>query len=186
MTDEQKLQETDAKVKDLEKKLAQAPTPEAVYSFSTTALSKDGLSGTWTIRARHGEDGKGFYHRVENFIEYAVKNGWSVPSKIQLPAQPQANTQSTNAVSAPKATDEVETFNAQTLSATTADGKAYWKIKGGKYSKYGLTIWKEALEDAGFKFDELDPMKTYDVGAFTAHVWKDESGKATKIFKLTK
>lgn len=196
MAEEQKpsemtLDDAKAMIKDLEKKLAQVPTPEAVYSFSTVALSKDGLSATWTIRARHGEDGKSFYHRVDHFVQYAIGNGWNVPSKIvaqqtQLPTQPQANTPPTKSVDAPKAGDEVETFKAQSMSATVNAGKTYWKVIGGKYSKYGLTIWKEALEEAGFAFDKLDPMTTYDLSAFTAHVWKDETGKATKVFKLTK
>ena len=60
--------------------------PEAVYSFSTTALNKDGMGATWTIRARVGEEGKQFFHRADNFLQYAIQHGWTLPQRAPAPA----------------------------------------------------------------------------------------------------
>jgi hypothetical protein len=35
------------------------------------------------------------------------------------------------------------TFQASQLVATVNDSKTYWKVKGGKFTKYGVTIWPD-------------------------------------------
>jgi len=79
---------------------------------------------------------------------------------------------------------ETLTFPAQTLVATVNKGKAYWKVQGGKFTKFGVTIWPETLKSAGFSKDKLDPMKTYDLTGFTATYVTKDDGKPEKVISL--
>ena len=179
-------QEREKHIKELEKMLDQA-SPEAIYSFSTIALSKDGMGATWTVRGRCGENAASFYARVDSVLQSLLKHGWATASKPEMKqaALPPTKTESAPAATV-QSTEPPETFKAQSLVATMNEGKIYWKVKGGRYGKFGVTIWGETLAEAGFDVAQLDASKVYDVSAFTAHVWKNEEGKPTKIFKLTK
>ena len=79
---------------------------------------------------------------------------------------------------------EYDEFDADILEASTNKGKTYWKVKGGRWSKFGVTIWPEAIKDAGFT-DDLDPAKEYDLRGYTATALM-EDGKPKKIVKLAK
>ncbi|OGC90209.1 MAG: hypothetical protein A2W25_15505 [candidate division Zixibacteria bacterium RBG_16_53_22] len=204
MADPQDLTLDDAKalLQDLEKKLGEKNkeiagltkqldehAPEAIYSIS---IGADGRPQA-TIRARPGEPLERFWFRFDTFREQCAARGIGV--KAPEPPKPQAAPVTsalppTKTEGAPAATvqstEPPETFKAQSLVATMNEGKTYWKIKGGRYGKFGVTIWGETLAEAGFDVAQLDASKVYDVSAFTAHVWKNEEGKPTKIFKLTK
>lgn len=78
------------------------------------------------------------------------------------------------------------TFTAKTLTATVNDGKAYWKVKGGRFSKYGVSIWPEVLKAAGFDPDSLNVMDTYDVSGYTAYYMLNEEEKPQKVTRLAK
>ena len=58
-------------------------------------------------------------------------------------------------------------FEATELVGSMSKGKTYWKVKGGKYSKYGVTVWPEVLETV-FKLDDLDPATVYNMTGYTA------------------
>lgn len=88
------------------------------------------------------------------------------------------------AQAAPASNEVLESFAAESLVGSMADGKLYWKVKGGKYSKYGVTIWPEALGSAGFDVERLDPRNVYDLTGKTAVVLIKD-GKANKITRLT-
>ena len=60
-------------------------------------------------------------------------------------------------------------FEAESLVGMTSQGKTYWKVKGGKFSKFGVTIWPETLKAAGFDVKGLNPAQTYDLTGFTAY-----------------
>jgi len=91
-------------------------------------------------------------------------------------------------VSAPAAPSEldtaVHTFAAETMTATVDDGKVYWKVKGGQFQKFGVSIWPEALEAAGFDPEALNPMKPVDLTGWTAHYSTKENGQPKKVIKL--
>ena len=71
------------------------------------------------------------------------------------------------------------------LVVTMAGGKTYWKVKGGQFTKFGVTVWPEVLKDAGLATD-LDPMQVYSLQGYKAfYVTKDE-GKPDKVVKLEK
>lgn len=163
--------------------------PEAVYSFSTNALSRDGLPGTWTVRARVGENGASFYARTDNFLQSIIKHGWMVPQRP--PQSAPANTAPAPTNGAPVAPPQAgatangsESFPCKILAATVESGKAYWKIKGGRFEKFGVTVYPEVLTAAGFA--TLDPLRQYDLTGYTATYALKEDGKPAKVTALAK
>lgn len=77
-------------------------------------------------------------------------------------------------------------FAADTLTATVDDGKAYWKIRGGQFMKFGVAIYPEVLAAAGFDVDALNPLKPVDLVGWTAVYAVKENGKAQKVIRLAK
>jgi len=77
-------------------------------------------------------------------------------------------------------------FAAEYMTATVDDGKAYWKVKGGIYRKFGVIVWPEVLETAGFDVDELNPLKQIDLTGWTAVFNVKENGQPHKVIKLSK
>jgi len=75
---------------------------------------------------------------------------------------------------------------ADSLVALVTDGKAYWKVKAGEYQKFGVSIWPEALEAAGFNVDDLNPLKPVDLRGWTAVCTLKDDGKAKKVIRLEK
>lgn len=81
--------------------------------------------------------------------------------------------------------DGLGSFPAEQMTAMVNDGKVYWKVRGGKFQKFGVNIWPEVLEQAGFDPDEMNPVKSIDLSGYTAQYLVEE-GKAKKIVKLIK
>lgn len=77
-------------------------------------------------------------------------------------------------------------FAAETLTATVDDGKAYWKVRGGAFQKFGVAIYPEVLEAAGFDVDSLNPLKPVDLAGWTAVFSVKENGKPQKVVRLAK
>lgn len=75
-------------------------------------------------------------------------------------------------------------FTADKMTATVNDGKAYWKVRGGMFQKYGVTIWPEVLEAAGFDAAAMDPLTVYDLAGWTAVYILNEDGNAQKVTQL--
>jgi hypothetical protein len=75
-------------------------------------------------------------------------------------------------------------FDAETLAANVSGGNTYWKVKGGKFARWGVTIWPEVLTDAGFDPDSLDPMQDYDLNGYIAHYVVNENNKPQKVITL--
>lgn len=75
-------------------------------------------------------------------------------------------------------------FPADELTATVNDGKRYWKVRGGQFAKFGVTVWPETLKAAGFDPDALDPMKPVSLAGWTAWYVVNEEGKAQKVTRL--
>jgi len=99
-------------------------------------------------------------------------------------AQPSAPPQGASGRQGQPAPAQRETFQAQTLGATTDKGKVYWKVYGGRFSKYGVTIWPETLQAAGYDVENLDPAQTYNLAGYTATYVCKEDGKPSKVVEL--
>lgn len=76
------------------------------------------------------------------------------------------------------------TFAAESLTATVDDGKAYWKVRGGQFQKFGVAIYPEVLEAAGLDVDNLNPLKPVDLEGYTAVYSVKENGKPQKVVRL--
>ncbi len=76
------------------------------------------------------------------------------------------------------------TFPAERLVGKLEGGKSYWKVQGGKFSKFGVNIWPEILFAAGFK--DLDPAQIYDLTGYTAYYTLKDNGKEDKVVNLSK
>ncbi len=99
--------------------------PEAVYSFSTTALNKDGMGATWTIRARVGEEGKQFFHRADNFLQYAIQHGWTLPQRAPAPASAPQPAPGNGNTPAPSPAPEIVTDGGTARAILMKVGKSY-------------------------------------------------------------
>lgn len=75
-------------------------------------------------------------------------------------------------------------FVAEKMTATVNDGKAYWKVRGGVFSKFGVTVWPEVLSAAGFDPEAMNPMTIYDLTGWTAVYILNEEGNAQKVVQL--
>lgn len=75
-------------------------------------------------------------------------------------------------------------FPAAELLATVDNGKTYWRVKGGEFRKYGVTIYPEVLEAAGFDFDQLDPLRPMNLDGWRAIYITKDNGKPKKVIEL--
>lgn len=78
------------------------------------------------------------------------------------------------------------TFEAKLLTATVNDGKAYWKVRGGRFEKFGVTVWPETLEKAGFFVNELNVMESYNLSGWVATYTTKDGDKPDKVIGLAK
>ena len=79
---------------------------------------------------------------------------------------------------------ETETFAASSLVCSINDGKTYFKIQGGPFTKFGVTVWSEVIGTI-FDLDQLDPTQTYDLTGYTATYLRVD-GKPKKVTALIK
>ena len=82
--------------------------------------------------------------------------------------------------------DASYTFEAERMVGSTQGDKVYWKVQGGKFSKYGVTVWPEVLEASGFDPEQLDPAIEYDMQGYTAYYVLNDKGKPDKVVNLAK
>lgn len=75
-------------------------------------------------------------------------------------------------------------FSAETLITEYLEGKAYHKVKGGRYSNYGVRIWPETLLAAGIDASRLDPRQPLSLSGYTAHFVHKQNGKIDKVVEL--
>jgi hypothetical protein len=78
-----------------------------------------------------------------------------------------------------------EDFDAEALTMGTDDnGKVVYKVRGGKYGKFGVRVWPEVLPLLGVDIDELDTGPN----PFTrrVRVLLDQTGAAKKVVGLAK
>ncbi len=80
--------------------------------------------------------------------------------------------------------DATYTFPAERLVGKLEGGKSYWKVQGGKFSKFGVNIWPEVLFAADLK--NLDPATVYDLTGYTAYYTMKDNGKEDKVVNLSK
>lgn len=75
-------------------------------------------------------------------------------------------------------------FVVDRITATVDDGKAYWRVKGGEFQKFGVIIYPEVLEAAGL--GDLNPLKAFDEPGWVAYYSLKENGQPKKVTRLEK
>lgn len=191
--------------KELEKALTEAPTPEAVYSLTAEkpVLNKFGTTWKPTFRSRQGEAFNRYMHRIDSAMAAFFEDKWQPVNggdgniikqvRIETDTDLDAAFKKGTVVSASPAPGptnggtnggSAQEFPGKLLACTVTDGKAFWKVKGGRFERYGVAVYPEVLGPAGFK--NLDPLTTYDLNGWTAQYALKEDGKPSKVTKLYK
>jgi hypothetical protein len=79
----------------------------------------------------------------------------------------------------------VESFDTEKLAVTISNGKKYFKVKGGMWSKYGVTVWDEVLVAAGIPVGKLEAQE-YNLVGYKATFTRKADGKPEKVTQLEK
>lgn len=132
------------------------------------------LANGWTPISDGRDMAMGLKSRAESAPAPAPLNGGSKPTTPPL----------ATGTPPPQAGQGPLTFSAEKLEATMNAGKTYWKVKGGKFSQYGVTIWPEVLTEAGFNPDALDPSQVYNIAGYSALYELNDKGKPGKVTVL--
>lgn len=106
-----------------------------------------------------------------------------IPEEPPLPSEP-VYEPIPQAPQTPKAPEEFS-FTTVKLYCTLTDGKMYFKVAGGQYVKYGVTVWPEVLDGVGIKWGELQA-KPYDFPGYKAVYVKNAKGSPQKVIRLEK
>lgn len=165
---------------------------------------------TWSVTIRAGmpeavenEAMRSIFRQIQHFEKGAAAAGWLAVADgrdtIQVGMKPRSEAPQAQPPQAgaqlppqagggapPQGTGEALTFKAEKLVATITDGKTYWKVKGGKFAQYGVSIWPEVIAAAGWDADALKPTETYNLTGYVAHYALNDKGKPGKVTELVK
>lgn len=179
------IKEMQSRLTDLETSIQRQPLPEAPTSATVKAVDP-ATQMEWLLTFRyHDEDklieavrrvsGKLSTLGVIGFDAYVDSRRAERAETKALPAQAQVQPKS------PAPVDAL-TFKAETLEITIKGDKTYYKVKGGKFAKFGVTIWPEVLQAAGFDLDTLAGITN--LTGYTAHYVLNEKGDPNKVIGL--
>lgn len=108
---------------------------------------------------------------IPRFEDELLEAGYVPMSVSIIPAQ-----------AAPATTSGPASFVVDKITATVDDGKAYWRVKGGEFQKWGVIVYQEVLEAAGL--GELNPLKPFSEPGLVAYYSLKEDGKPKKVTRL--
>lgn len=186
------------RIADLESTLERGPQPEALASLSARVVDpitqiewqvtvRDGgparlcllisampvinesLAGQGLIAFDAYVDGRRAFRQAQDAAE-RQENNKALP-------EPTAGKKSPNQLPS-----DALTFKAENLVKSTEGDKTYYKVKGGKFAQFGVTIWPEALAEAGFDLDTLGGVTP--LAGYTAHYILNDKGKPAKVIGL--
>lgn len=178
--------------------------------FSLSFRMVDGYGNDVQITMREGVSAaivKQVFEARREFVDLATGHGWQ-PATVSKPASNPTNGHSapkadpvaagapTGAWVPPPPTGPVAqnvagggfasaaevAIDCDTLSGSVTDGKEYWKIKGGKWSKHGVTVWPEVLQAAGIGTEPGGG--PYSLKGWRAHVLLKPDGNPQKVARL--
>mgnify|MGYP003132905077 CR=1 FL=1 len=119
--------------------------------------------------------------RFRTFAGILLENGIEPTGKTTAPNGAPPPTTPAQVVAAES---ETETFAAEKLVCSINDGKTYYKVQGGPFTKFGVTVWPETIATV-LDLDQLDPTQTYDLTGYTATYLRVD-GKPKKVTALIK
>ena len=151
---------------------------EARASLNFFGITRKGWNVQFTLR---DDDEMALMERFAAFVVKLEEVQHVVPKPVGQQAAnlrqtaPEAPGQAqtpppTSSVPPPAATQHEGplSFEAESLVGSTSEGKTYWKVRGGMFKKFGVTIWPEVLKAAGFDVEELNPATPYNLIGYTA------------------
>ncbi len=153
--------------------------PEAPASVNFRGVTQNGWNVQFTLR---DVDEDTLLARFGHLINKLEENFKVVPEG----KRPNGNGGSQNTV--PQPTGEPQpreiSFDAEYMDATvTAGKKPLWKVKGGKFMEWGVTIWPEVLEAAGL--GEQDTSQLISLVGYTAYCNEfNDKGNPKKVARL--
>ena len=171
------------------------PLPEAPASVNLK-IADDGTYDVWFTFRGHSREA------LADGIPEMVKRlqGVGIIASDEALAQRRAERENTRAAirapqqqvnpaagaNPPATNGQPKTFPAQTLVPSVNEGKTYFKVKGGQFTKYGVKVWPEVLQEVGFDLDQLDATQTYDLSRYEAIYSIKEDGAPEKVTKLVR
>jgi hypothetical protein len=76
-------------------------------------------------------------------------------------------------------------FVTEAISVSVNNEKKFFKVKGGKYSKFGVTVWPEVLHAVGMNVENAEA-KEYPFPGYKATFVMNDKGKPSKVITLEK
>jgi hypothetical protein len=142
---------------------------------NVTALAEYLINHSWTVDPLWA---------IEKRQQQAGHNGQAAPEAQPGKPLPLAAAGPAPAtVPVPAGGGQDLTFEAEKLGAEISQGQARWKVFGGRFSKFGVTIWPEILGET-FNVDELDPTQVYQLDNYRATYVNNDKGNPSKVTRL--
>lgn len=110
---------------------------------------------------------------LTGFEDQLLEAGYTPPKPASAPAP---------AAQPAPAANGAASFLVDSITATVADGKAHWRVKGGEFQKWGVIVYEEILAAAGLA--ELNPLRPYSEAGLVAYYSVKEDGKPKKVTRL--
>jgi hypothetical protein len=154
--------------------------PECGFSLNWQMKDATNASVQITMRSASIDGWPEVMRQRHAFVTMAMEHGWTTggatiapPLREQASVQPQTETAT------------ALTFMAESLTAQVQDGKTFWRIKGGRFSKFGVAVYPEVLDKCGFA--GLNPLQEggYNMAGWTAE-YIEKDGKPNKVVRLYK
>lgn len=155
--------------------------PEALFSLCLRGLDRAGLDAQLTVRGMTAETFLANVHAVQHLLQ--------TPTPLLDPPRQEAPAPPTHP-GAPAAASPAAgalTFSCVSLVGTfdPERAKTFWRIKGGRFHKHGVTIWPEVLDAAGFE-SNLEA-RVYPLTGWTAeYSLKEDNKSPDKVVRLLK
>ena len=150
---------------------------ESKFSFNCYLDHEDGYGGQMTVR---GETSEELAANWDAMAAELSKRGYRRSLRKEgapKTEEPKADAPKT---SQPNTTNTSLSFDATEIAVSATDGKTYYKVKGGKYAKFGVTVWPEVLTEAGFDLAGLVAGQNYSLDHIARYEEWDKDGKTQR------
>lgn len=161
-----------------------------VFNFQTTFRGVLSL-GQMANHIRMALEGTAYIAGLGGLAKQVGKSAYETPA-APLPQPTPIDQIITEQANLPFPTEEPNqpkptgnTFMAEHLAVNIANGKKYFKVKGGQWSKYGVTVWDEVLVKAGIPTGKLEAQE-YNLKDYKATYVLKADGKPDKVILLEK
>jgi hypothetical protein len=147
----------------------------AEAGFSTNMFLNHPKMGRlqFTFRGVTSHDWGVVLEDVDRFLRYMSEKGWKFDGeKADAPAQqqPQKPPEPQYQPIDDRGNEQppVNSFTAEKMIVDMHDGKFFFKVMGGKFTKFGINVWDEVLKAAGIRFDATNPSAVPNIAGWRA------------------